>query len=177
MESMVQMVNQQMQAHYARNQPSPNLNPNLNNQQPVSSNPSILKDNEEEGVEAIHNKGSKGMRFPGSFFKGARSRSSSASVATTPSVHSNDSHSTVENADVDSSEITESGQRITSIFYDLKLEPPRDLTLRQKWQALAVIILKSYIYIYAYLLFGLWEYILFRDVYVCICTCMNRKTK
>eukprot|EP01035_Chromulina_nebulosa_P019749 gene19749-25681_t len=58
-------------------------------------------------------------------------------AATTPSVHSNSSHSTVENADEDGSEMTESGQRITSIFYDLKLEPPRDLTLRQKWQALA----------------------------------------
>jgi hypothetical protein len=133
MESMVQMVNQQMQAHYARNQPSP---PPSNVPPPPVSRPG--KDSDEEVVESAHShdKSSAGIRFPGSFFKGVRSRS--ASSPSSPLVHGNGSHSAAESADADGSEMSESGQRVTSVFYDLKLEPPRDLTLRQKWQTLAV---------------------------------------
>ena len=136
MESMVQMVNQQMQAHYARNQPSP---PPNNVPPPPVSRPG--KDSDEEGVESAHShdKSSAGIRFPGSFFKGVRSRS--ASSPSSSLVRGNGSHSAAESADADAdgSEMSESGQRVTSVFYDLKLEPPRDLTLRQKWQTLAVI--------------------------------------
>ena len=146
MESMMGMVNQQIQALQNNPNFAPYPYPNPFPMVPPGPNPNPNPSKEEDGKEKDKDKGS--LRLPGLFFKGLRPRPapsppSPPSPSQPSSDNPNNDNKAVNNAafdaeeDRDGNEMAPDGQRAVGLFFDLKLEPPRDLTLRQQWHAMA----------------------------------------